>query len=75
MTYLEYLNGEIKKACKRYEEAKREAIKQLENVTVFDVVMYRAIQAANVEEITKEAATIYRLNELYRMIEIGGLEN
>ena len=64
--YKEYLNQEIEKACRNFEEAKRKAIRDLEAMTIRDATNYGAAYFTHIDNVTKYAAEAERLNDLLR---------
>ena len=56
--YLEYLNKEYSKAESEFNNAKNEAIREIENMTPFIAADYGAGYASRIEKITRAAASM-----------------
>ncbi|MCM1026069.1 MAG: hypothetical protein NC432_06515 [Roseburia sp.] len=61
--YIECLNEEYEKAETAFNEAKAEAIREIENMTPFIAVDYGAGYASHIERITKAAASMKAIAE------------
>lgn len=70
MKYRDYLNEQIELAAKRFEVAKQEAIRNLENMTVFDASFYGAGYAAHIDNVTAAARELETLNKAFRRYDI-----
>jgi hypothetical protein len=64
--YEEYLKEEINKATNEFEEAKKNAIKEIENMDWVTATDYGAGYATKIEDITKAAAKMRYLGEALR---------
>lgn len=67
--YKDYLNQEIEKACRNFDEAKQKAIRELENMTVWTASEYGAGYASQIEHITRWAAEVQKLSQAYEVFE------
>ena len=68
-TYKDYLNQEIERACKEFEEAKAKAIRELENMTIWTATEYGAGYASHIDNVTKYAAEVQALSQAFRVLE------
>lgn len=69
MTYKDYLNKEIESAARNFEEAKAKAIRELSNMTVWTATYYGAGYATRIDEVTRWAAEVRRLGNMYKAFE------
>lgn len=65
-TYKEYLENEIANLTEKFEDAKKETIREIENMSVHMAETYGAAYYAKIEMITKYAAELMKLQETYR---------
>ena len=72
MNYKDYLNEQIEQVAKKFETAKQEAIRELENMTVFVASFYGAGYAAHIENVTAAARELETLNKVFQCYEILG---
>ena len=68
-TFKDYLNQEIENAAHKFDEAKKRAIRELENMTVWIAVDYGAGYASHIDEVTRWAAEVQKLSQAYRVLE------
>ena len=67
--FKELLNAEIKKAAKNYQEAKDDAIRDLQAINTRQAVDYGAGYYSHIEKITRYAAELNALDLAYRIYE------
>lgn len=72
MKYRDYLNEQIELAAKKFETAKQEAIRSLENMTVFDASFYGAGYAAHIENVTAAARELETISKVFNRYQILG---
>lgn len=72
MKYRDYLNEQIEQAAKKFETAKQEAIRSLENMTVFDASFYGAGYAAHIDNVTAAARELETLSKVFNRYQILG---
>ena len=73
--YMEFLNKEIEKACKNFEEAKEKAIRELERMTICEAVTYGAGYAIHIDDVSMYAAEVKKLNDLFNAYKHFAKEN
>lgn len=70
MNYRDYLNEQIEQAAKKFDVAKQEAIRNLENMTVFDASFYGAGYAAHIDNVTAAARELETLSKAFNRYKI-----
>lgn len=68
-TFKDYLNQEIENAAHKFDEAKTRAIRELENMTVWNATEYGAGYASHIDEVTRWATEVQKLSQAYRVYE------
>ena len=77
-TFKDILNQKIEEAAKNFEQAKKDAIKDIEGITVGSAAEYGAGYYSHIEDITRYASEIRKLSEMFRYYEAlnkGGNDN
>lgn len=67
--YKDYLNEEIERAARNFDEAKAKAIHELENMTVWTAKEYGAGYASHIEDVTRWAAELQKLSQAFSVFE------
>ena len=65
--YREYLEKELKEAQEKFEEAKREAIKEIENMNFHMAEDFGAAHTTHIDKITSAAARIKAIGEAMKV--------
>lgn len=72
MKYRDYLNEQIELAAKKFDVAKQNAIRSLENMTAFDASLYGAGYVAHIDNVTAAAREMETLDKVFRRYQILG---